>query len=234
MKKLFRSGTFVPVHYLPDLFMAAPVWFFAKRLAEDDGAGLSNAQKARLPLPEALRFMCDQIQSTQWSDMFLAFNSRVRPVTEYQGDAIPVELLHLIARAKKTFDYIIVATPFHDLALSDWKSNMPWARMPDPFVIGFQRKLPFMFVLGRYSGSGIFPLMHELVADTISFLHEHANVLENTVGSGSIRWYNSQDPNAKLNYRATREVTKTLRNALTAFEEERLFDWMREESVKST
>lgn len=224
---LFRSGTFVPVHFLPDLFMATPVWFFAKRVKNDDGENLTRAQRDKAPLPEALRFICDQVRSTEWSDMFLAFNSKVRPIEQYRGESIPIEILSLIGRAKQSFDYVVVATPYHDLALEDWNSDMPWARMPDPFVLGFQRGLPFMFVLGRYSGSGIFPLIHELVADTIGFLTKHENVPEQRFKYESLRWYNSSQPKIVLTTITGTQLTLSLQKAIRAFKAGRLFDWLR-------
>jgi hypothetical protein len=46
-------------------------------------------------------------------------------------------------------------------------------------MVGFLRGLPHMFVLGRWSGTGIFPLLLDCIADTAGHLKLNKHLLKN-------------------------------------------------------
>jgi hypothetical protein len=69
-------------------------------------------------------------------------------------------------------------TPYHDVASREW-SDPNWLRNIDPVMVGFIKGLPYMFVLGRWSGTGIFPLLLDCIADTASHLKLNKHLLKN-------------------------------------------------------
>lgn len=80
--------------------------------------------------------------------------------------------------AKKIFDYVVIMTPYHDQASTEW-SNPNWLRNLDPLLVGFIEGLPQMFILGRWSGTGIFPLLLDCIADTANHLRINKHLLKN-------------------------------------------------------
>ena len=120
-------------------------------------------------------------------------------------------------------------TPYLDIAGADWQ-DMKWLRSIDPYVVGFKKGSPVFFVLARFSDTGVFPLLHELVADTMSFLQTNADKLNGFNAVSNPYWYGrngSHDPLGDL-------LIKRVHEMLAAYEQGRLFDWLRNEQSPST
>jgi len=132
-------------------------------------------------------------------------------------------------KAIEVFDYVVIATPYHDQAGRDWQ-DLEWLRAIDPYVLGFKKGIPFFFVLARFSDTGTFPLFNELVGDTIEFLKANKQKLANfnqihrpfwCVQDRSIA---EQDPFGDFLMRHVEQL-------LAAFEAGNLFDWLRGDDV---
>ncbi len=240
---LVRPDTIIPIKYLPDLFMAVPVWFFWA-----DQAGKAKAQEVQRkgdprPHPNTL-FFCDLfLRNKRWADTYQLFNRRTRTLDQYGGsgfDVITPKVARRMRKAVEVFDYVVIATPYHDLAGSDW-NNLEWLRSIDPYVLGFKKGIPYFFVLARFSDSGTFPLFHVLLADTIEFLKNNGEKILNLNGDANSGvnpyWYGAGKASGEKfdagNYeRGTGDRLKQhIDELLRAFENNNLFGWLREEPV---
>lgn len=225
---LVRPDAIVPIHHLPDLFMASPVWYFwtdgdaARQAAEEWGSGD--------PKPHAsVMYFCDLFRNEQWRNVFQLFNRRVRTLKQYKGENIPAHIVRRMHRAVRLFDYVVIATPYVDVAGREWQ-DPNWLRSIDPYVLGFHKGVPFFFVLGRYSDTGTFPLLHELTADVITFLRQNREQLEgfNTVGSPF--WYDGRSESACRPYLGA-HLKDVVDQLLAAFEAGTLYSWLRGEDA---
>lgn len=171
---ILSAETVISNYYLPDLLVTAPVWFVGSK------EGLSDNRRSEDPSPDhAVKFFCNQVNSKEFAWLYQIYNRRTRPLSAFSGrDIMPLKIVELLDKAKKVFDYIVIATPYHDIASKEW-TDPQWLRNIDPFLIGFQKDLPFMFFLGRWSGTGLFPLMCDMIADTINHLRINKAKLRN-------------------------------------------------------
>ena len=60
----------------------------------------------------------------------------------------------------------------------------------DPLLLGFMKDVPYIFLLGRWSGTGIFPGIQELIAGTMEHLETHRDALSNI--RGDTPWHHSK------------------------------------------
>mgnify|MGYP001606539825 FL=1 len=89
-----------------------------------------------------------------------------------------------------------------------------------------------MFFLGRWSDSGLFPLVAEMVADTMEHLRINTRKLE---GFGAAYWYfqNVNSTNHLID-RNPYNLIVFAQATIKAFEEGRLFQFLREEETGIT
>jgi hypothetical protein len=231
--------TVVPSRYLPDLLTAAPVWFIHTREDDDDngGMGINN---------EETTFFSNLVGTNQFAWLYQLYNYQTRRFNEFTGrDIMPLPILNLIEKVKDVFDYLIIATPYHDLAAREW-AEARWQRNIDPFLFGFFRAIPEqMFFLGRWSGTGLFPLMGDMIADTMEHLKQHKHRL---IGfRDSINWYSPKETSYTAqrfldggNLSQTSDSTRIAKHplikfaddVLQQFEKGTLFSWLRGENTK--
>lgn len=176
-----------------------------------------------------LTWFCDQVPNERWCDTFLMYNRRMRTLPDYKGDLIPPRIVARMRKMAPLFDFMVIMTPYHDVAGKDWE-DVQWLRSIDPYVVGFVKGVPLMFMLGRFSDSGTFPLYSELVADTIAFLKSNMDRLLGFNRARSPYWYRPGRPNYYMEGQmlGTNLVQHT-RNLLAAFDSGNLFDWLRGE-----
>ncbi|HLD06868.1 MAG TPA: hypothetical protein VJC16_05035 [Candidatus Nanoarchaeia archaeon] len=185
---ILTTHNIIPVHYLPDLLVAAPVWYyddthFDPFLENPDRADEFIGQDRSPIIP----LVGEWAGSREFAWLFQMYNARRRPLSSCSGrDIVPPRLREIIQAARSVFDYIAICTPYHDVVSSEW-ANGVWIRNIDPFVIGLKKGLPFMFLLGRYSCTGLFPLLPDMVADTI----DHLRMNKGTLGRipKNMTWY---------------------------------------------
>ncbi|MBI2482673.1 hypothetical protein HYV74_00680 [Candidatus Uhrbacteria bacterium] len=231
-KQLVRPNTFIPIRYLPDLFMACPVWYHAMKNPRDAERAI-GAMDSSDPgsVSNATQFFCNLFpENDRWAHTFQMFNRRYRPIQAYSGDMIPIHLLRLIQEALPQFDHLVIATPYLAEAGRDWRT-IRWIRSVDPYVLGFQGSCKHFFVLGRFSDSGVFPLFPELLGDTIEFLRTNKELLRNfNSGNGMPPW--CVPSTQRLWYHNVQLGNDLLEHAnqlLAAFDAGHLFDWIRGE-----
>jgi hypothetical protein len=227
---LVRPDTIIPIHYLPDLFMAVPVWFF---YTDQNGVQkIKENNKSDDPhVHEWTKYFCDLLPGNRrWADTFQLYNRRLRTLADYGGDGfdvIPPAVARRLKWAVKAFDFVVIATPYHDLAGQDWQ-DAAWLRSIDPYVLGFKRGIPYMFVLARFSDSGTFPLYHQLVGDTIEFLRKNKQRLR-TLDNFRPNWHGIPGTTWFSNNEAGRHLISHVDQLLQAFERGNLFEWLRME-----
>lgn len=121
-------------------------------------------------------------------------------------------------------------TPYHDVASREW-SDPNWLRNIDPIMIGFIQGLPQMFVLGRWSGTGIFPLLLDCIADTANFIRLNKHLLKNF--KSNTWWYKGEANSGNcLSTNDTNNGLETFADKLlTAYDGGYLFEFLRGENV---
>jgi hypothetical protein len=176
--------TVFPVRYLPELLLASPVWFINYK-------GRWDVEDHEFELG-VIRYFCDLGVTDQFAYLFQIYNTRVRYFDEFSGrDIMPLYIVELIRQVRNLFDYLVIATPYHDIASREW-GDMRWVRNVDPFLLGFVRQVPeLVFFLGRWSGRALFPRVGDMIADTIDHLEKSKALLAN-LNEGSTRWYKTE------------------------------------------
>ncbi len=230
---LVRTDTIIPIHNLPDLFMAVPVWYYwvePSGHSEIDGQWRSNDPKPH----EVTHWFCNLFPNSNWVDTFQMFNRRMRTLKMFIGDIIPPHVSRRMRKAVTLFDYVVIMTPYHDVAGKDWQ-DLNWIRMIDPYVIGFKKGVPYFFVLGRFSDTGLFPLLHEMVGDTVEFLKANKEKLHGFNNADSPYWLQPGSPLEHCFYsrggiKLGDHLVKHTDRLLQAFSAGNLFDWLRGES----
>ncbi|MDO8463476.1 MAG: hypothetical protein Q7S96_04385 [bacterium] len=236
-QRLLRPNTCIPTRYLPDLFMACPVWFHA---TDEQAGGAANAEwdSADPRVHAATIALCDIFpKNERWSDTVQLFNRRLRTLARYKGDVIPLQITRLIREARQHFDHLVIATPYHDVAGREWQ-DPNWLRGIDPYVIGMQNGCSHFFILGRFSDSGVFPLLHELVGDTIEFLRKNREKLAGFnetndpywhVGSTGVHCHSQRSWHGRTRVKLGTFLQSHVDALLRAFDAGKLFDWLRGE-----
>lgn len=223
---LIRPDMLIPMRYLPDLFMAVPVWFYYTQASRQ--SDINHALAVEDPMvAESTHFFVNQFPNDRWADVFQMFNRRVRPLSLYQGDIIPPQIIRRIKTAIEAFDYVVIATPYHDVAGKDW-GNLEWLRSIDPYVLGFKKGLPMFFVLGRFSDAGTFPLFNEMVADTVLFLETNKEKLIGFSKAGNPYW-SIPSTHATSAFKLGDRLMARVDELLKAFADGNLFNWLRGE-----
>ena len=147
----------------------------------------------------------------------------------YHGDKVPPFVARRLRKAVEAFDYVVIATPYHQEAGKDWQ-DIAWLEMIDPYVFGFKKGIPFFFVLARFSDSGTFPLYPEMVADTVEFLKANISKLHGFNRVSSPYWHQFGTTN-KYGYAQHGTYLQRHTDALIQhFEKGDLFDWLRGEA----
>ncbi|MFA6324707.1 MAG: hypothetical protein WCX46_00550 [Candidatus Paceibacterota bacterium] len=171
---LLSYSSVIDVKHLPELTTAFPVLFINGK------EGLHDLSAESDPSPDhAIKFLADCVGSQEYSWFYQLYNRRTRPLSRFSGkDIIPPSLVKIMNKAKATFDYVAIMTPYHDVASKEW-SDPNWLRNIDPLMVGFLKGLPYMFILGRWSGTGVFPLLLDCIADTMNHLKINKHLLKN-------------------------------------------------------
>jgi len=226
---LIRPDAVIPMKYLPDLFMAVPVWYhWVDSSIQDVFDATWNINDPGIH--ERITYFCDLFRNQVWCDTFQLFNRRVRTLRQYRGELIPPAVARRMREASGLFDHLIIATPYHDEAGRDWQ-DIEWLRAIDPYVLGFKNGIPFFFVLARFSDSGTFPLFNELIADTMEFLKTNIEKLDGFSEITRPYWYHTggNQRSVCLEDPAGDYLKDHVQEILTHFEEGTLFNWLRGE-----
>jgi len=207
----------IPTRFLPEMLCAAPVWFIDSKFR--------RAHPKRPPVynnPE-VTFFCDIVGSKEFANLFQMYNRLPLGFADFRGDDLmPAAIAELITRVRGYFDFMVIATPYHDLATKEWR-DARWQRNVDPFLFGFLKHLPqWAFFLGRWSGTGFFPLVTEMIADTVGHIRTNRGLLRN-FGSGT-PWYKGGGWGGNAVGEST--VLRFADELLRAYERSRLFPFL--------
>jgi hypothetical protein len=192
------------------------------------------------------RYFCDLFPSQNWSNLFQLFNRRARNLSHYKGDVIPPNVSRRIREAVQLFDYVVIMTPYHDVAGQDWQ-DAAWIRSIDPYVVGFKKGVPFFFILARFSDSGTFPIFTEMVADTVKYLRNNIHKLQGFNVATNPYWHNAKVPGspnppgrsydgliaADKPARLGHYLISVVHQALKAFDAGQLSNWMHGKPIQS-
>jgi hypothetical protein len=150
--------------------MAAPVWFIEPKVMPKEKSVGSQSS--------IVRYFCDLAATDRFAHLFQIYNHSPRYFKEFTGrDVIPLPIIEFVGKVRNSFDYLVIATPYHDLAAEQWRDSR-WIRNIDPFLFGFLKQVPeLMFFLGRWSGTGLFPLIGDMIADTIEHIKKNKRYL---------------------------------------------------------
>lgn len=192
----FRVPMAVEMRYLVELFVASPVWYVAGNSVED----LTNSNDPNVD--DFTKYICNTIGTKNFAWFYQMYNRRTRGIESFQGpDIMPPHIAKVIPELKERFDYIVIATPYHNNAAKEW-ADPAWINSIDPFLIGFKKNVPdFFFLIDRWSGTGFLPLLVDMIADTMNHLTSHVHLLKN-FGTNSY-WYQG-DANGYLGHKLPR------------------------------
>ncbi|HSI20446.1 MAG TPA: hypothetical protein VLA04_01885 [Verrucomicrobiae bacterium] len=220
---LLSASTMLPDSCLPTFLVTAPVWYVAGR-----GKPLTNTTGTNGAPDKFSMHMAERLGTLRLADWYQVWNRRSRPFTAYQGDVIPPHLLQTIERLQGELDYLVIATPFHDVAAREWQAPAP-KRMIDPYLLGFSEALPeCFFFLGRWSNTGVFPLASEMMAQGMNCLREQLPRVK-AAFRDSVTWAAPKSVDLKgWGTRDGKHIQAAVEGAIKAFDELNLVPWLSE------
>lgn len=226
---IFGIESIVPAKHLPELLCMFPVWYAGSEIH-----GLKSQTGTDGSVQRTLFHMlpCSMVNTQVFCDFFQAYNYRMRSLEEFKGDLMPPRLMKIMPKALKAFDLVAILTPYLTEATKEW-ANRRWPQNIDPLMVGFIQGLDYVFVLGRWSDEGIFPLMCDLIADTMSHLAINKDFLKNIPENTS--WLHTNNSAGSLSAWRNRGDSRehplvTMANkVLQAYEEKKLFEFLRGE-----
>lgn len=222
-----QPETIIPIKYLADLTVIAPVLFTYSKYSLEDNTRIDDPH-----FDHAVEFFCDCIGAKNYAWFYQMYNRRTRPLSNFNGRDVPtIEIMRIIEKAKQIFDYVSIFTPYHDIASKEWR-DFKWLRNIDPFLFGFVKGLPYMFFLGRWSGT-FFPMIPDMIADTIDHIRINRDLLANF--AYNTYWYMGGDGTGSVLQNKGGEksentvLPKFADQIISAYMEGRLFQFLREE-----
>jgi len=230
----------LPLRYVPDFLTATPV-LYAYKTREDYHSTCKcplteEAQKKKNLFHPALQSICDAFPNQQWRDMVQVFNRVCRSMDRYNGEVIPQEFQERMKRAAEVCDDVFVATPFHEVAVSDLERVRPWhaqrTQMQSSYVLGMIRKLPFAIVLGKVGRGDLFSAYPAMTAATIDFLRAQTKALKVLNGTDRFSWYYGDSPKSILNVPLGTRLGSSVEKIVQIFDKGFLFDWLKEGYVE--
>jgi hypothetical protein len=219
---LLNHSSVIEIKHMPELAFAFPVWYVSAKEALSDLTGDTD------PFPDhAVEFFSEAVDSTEFAWFYQVYNRRTRPLSQFSGkDIMPPNLVKIMSQAKKLFDYVVIMTPYHDTASKEWSDPL-WLRNIDPIMVGFLKGLPHMFILGRWSGTGVFPMLLDCIADTANHLKLNKHLLKNF--PGSTYWYKGKRGSELGNNSDSSGLVKYAEKLLLAYDNTLLFPFLRGE-----
>lgn len=177
-RNLLHPETILPYRLLVDLTVAAPVMYaWTAGDGEEDSQRLDDPKTSKL-----VECLARGVGTRRFAWFLQLYNRRYRGLDSLgkqrvTRDVMPPRTLKLLKDGKGVFDYLVVLTPYVDQASREW-ADEHWLSLIDPYLIGVIEGLPFVFVLDRWSGTGLFPLLPDMVADTMEHLRTHKSLLK--------------------------------------------------------
>ncbi|MCZ7601640.1 MAG: hypothetical protein M5R37_02175 [Melioribacteraceae bacterium] len=169
---IFELPTVLSADNLAEILLAFPVCFLS-------GKGAKTQTENDPQISQAAKLLCDLVGSKEFTWFYLMYNRRDRTIKDFVGpDPIPSDYLDFRKELGDMIDLEVIATPYHSIASKEW-NDPSWLAGIDPVALGIHTGIPFVTVFKRWSGNGVFPLLLDLMADTISHIEIHGHNLQN-------------------------------------------------------
>lgn len=214
---IFELPTVLPVSNLPEILLAMPVCFIgnaAESVTSDD------------PRPsDFTKLICDMVGSHNFAWFYQMYNRRDRSISDFKGpDPIPNDYLELRPQLLEHIDLEVITTPYHGIASQEW-ADPSWQAGIDPIALAIHSDIPFFTIYKRWSGNGIFPLLADLMADTIDYLKKHKDGLRNFVNTPY--WYKGNNEERNCLHGAEHELPNFADRLIEQFEQGTVFQFLR-------
>ncbi|MES2023792.1 MAG: hypothetical protein V4439_03855 [Patescibacteria group bacterium] len=208
---IFELPTVLPNSNLPEVLLAMPVVYFGD---------LQDSVNAEDPhVSDRAQFICDAVGSKSFAWFYQMYNRRDRGIKNFPNlDPIPTDYLEFRPQLRELVDLEFIATPYHHVAAMEWV-NPEWLAGIDPLSITMHKNIPFFTVMKRWSGSGIFPLLCDLMANTIDHISNNKNALDKF--SESTYWYKGNGAYLGSG------LKKFAEQVVQKFSEEKVFEFLR-------
>ena len=221
----YRAPMALHMKYLPELFMACPVWY----IRDSAGSNWNNTQN--VSPSAAVGYFTSVLENPFFAQLYQIYNRTTRPFSEFQGhDLMPPHIAKAIPELAKQFDYLVIATPYHGVLSKEW-ANAKWVPNIDPYIIGFKRGCDYMTIIDRWSGTGLFPLMADMIADTVEHLKENLKFLDNFQKSFSWWYVMGNQKQTFVTSRDSIKLNSDAQKIIQAFGEGTLFELLKPASV---
>jgi uncharacterized UPF0160 family protein len=165
----------LPIENIVETALAFPVWFVGNSNKGHD----TDQFFKKNSIPAKLQGMINvySSQSGSYSSRRWAYG-----INDFEGqDVTPMDIAFNISKIEALFDFVVIGTPYHDLASKNWKSPAFWQRNIDPVLLGFINGCNYFVVIRRWSASGLFPRIPEMIADTMDHLKSNKSILATTM-----------------------------------------------------
>lgn len=217
---IFEIPTVLSTSNLPEILLAMPVCFLGKT---------QGTEKDEDPvISEEVKMICNTVGSKSFAWFYQMYNRRDRKIADFRGpDPIPTDYLEFSPQLANLVDLEVIATPYHEIASQEW-ADPAWRSSIDPIAFCLFKELPFLIIFKRWSGNGIFPLLADLIADTITHINTHKNFLSKF--KETTFWYkgNGGIINSSNIYLGDPEHLKTFAEKLVLeFKQGKVFDFLR-------
>ncbi len=210
---IFELPTVFSTSNLPEILLAMPVCFL------DVNSTVNEAD----PHPSAhLKMLCDIVSSKNFTWFYQMYNRRDRSIKDFKGaDPIPSDYLEFRTGLKPLIDLEVICTPYHSIASKEW-ADPAWLAGIDPVALGLYSNLPFFTMFKRWSGNGIFPLLPDLMGDTISHMASNISKLDNFRHDSY--WYKGNNLENNL---LSGRLPQFAQEIIDAFKEGKVFQFLR-------
>lgn len=233
-ENLLSLTSLLPPKNLVELTVMAPVVFLQSKWSLGGDKNEGRDYSPSLPI----KYLCKLVGSREFALFFQMYNRPYRLLGDFRSsiDFIHGSITKVLSVWSEFFDHIGIWTPYFDEVTKVWASM--GRRNVDPFLLGFIEDFDYIFFIGRWSGTGIFPLMYEMVADTMDHLLLNKSFLGRFPGGNY--WTNGKGMNDCLRYFFERNnsveingnqsvLPKLADDILAAYQEGRLFPFLKGE-----
>lgn len=211
---IFEIPTVLSTSNLAEILLAMPVCFLS----------VGNTVSEEDPRPSsATKMFCDAIGSKNFAWFYQLYNRRDRAIKNFQGpDPIPSDYLEFRPQLERLVSLEVIATPYHSISTKEW-CDPSWQSSIDPIAFGLYDDIPFFTIFKRWSGNGIFPLLADLMADTISHIKTNMNSLRNFRNP---YWYKAGGT-GDTSLGDSTKLTTFAQSLVQNFSEGKVFDFLR-------
>jgi hypothetical protein len=213
---IFEIPTVLPTSNLPEVFLAMPVCFFGD---------LSQSEIKDDPKPSArAKMICDAVGSKSFAWFYQMYNRRDRSIKDFPNiDPIPSDYVEFRQQLNGLVDLEVITTPYHQIAAREW-ADPAWLASIDPIAIAMHHDIPFFTIMKRWSGNGIFPLLCNLMANTIDHVKGKKSALSNF--RGDTYWYKGDSEHGGSSTLGNNGLSQFAEQLIQSFSQGKVFDFL--------